>query len=704
MKLFYLLIAAGTGIGVLASTELLAAGHWLEGISQLLLTLIVLSCSVAYVRQAKPVLSLLFLLLNWSLCLEIAGHMTGGLEPSSFWAWLFFGLALAYGPFGLDLATRFPLDRPRLRWLAWLAYAVNGMAALLGPMGLLGSTLNPMDPLSLQARQMHYQGGGHTIHTMAPLFFSFFWLLVSLVVLVSTIRIARGAGDSRTARQALIIILGSVLAVVPTVAFVPSMLPKSMELILHGPPAVFFGLVPFAWTMALRHPEFYDANGLFRRFLIGLGLFAGAYLAYLLLIKTLIYLLDMIQPSFAHDPALFGAALTVALLIRPLQSWMANQVDRLFFPHLLGFRTLLEETSQALATMIIPAEVAALATQSLPTRLGASGATLLVLDDLDANLATMDGALTLAPGHPVWERALQAGAPTRLMATDHSTELGLSAPLLMLPLRVGGRLVGIYAVGARGPGLEYTKSELAQLMVLGNQMAVAVENGRALRKIDALSQRALAEVAERNRIARDIHDTIAQGLTAASLQLEVVEATMVSNQAKALRATERAQSIVRANLAEARRSVLELRAPLLGGESLPAALGRLLKEAATDIGASSNFQLEGSYRGVEARVEQQLFRIAQEALHNAVKYSSASHLQMRLRVAERDVTLRISDDGAGFDAAHVAPGGGRGGFGLTGMGERARLLGGDLHVVSEPGGGTLVEAIIPLDEGEGESA
>lgn len=326
-----------------------------------------------------------------------------------------------------------------------------------------------------------------------------------------------------------------------------------------------------------------------------------------------------------------------------------------------------------------------------PSR-GASGAILLVLDQIGADLIAQSGApLVLSPDHALWKQAHQADGPTPLRDEADCTLLGLTAPALMLPLRVGGRLVGIYLLGARRSGINYNRDELGQLKVLGHHLAVAVENGRALRKIDELSQRALAEVEERNRLVREIHDTIAQGLTAASLQLEVVEATLTTNPARAARATERAQRIVRDNLVEARRSVLELRAPLLGSESLSAALSRLLNQAAADIGVAGAFEIEGTYR------------IAQEALHNAVKYSSASHLIISLVVEESQATLRIADDGAGFDPQHTAPGSDQGGVGLIGMGERARLVGGLLRIKSEPGEGTLIEVIMPLDDREGES-
>lgn len=700
MIFIYLLLVAGTGLGLWAVIDLFFVGHVLEAVSLLILILISVWCAFEFAKRTPRSTGLPFVGFVLALSLQMAGHMAGGMQPDALWAWLNFGLLLAGGPLFLDWVTRFPKPRPELRWLVVLAYGVAGAFAIAGPLGLLGPAFDPMHPLARAAREMHFLGGAHSHSGGIPVLGMI--QLVGLGVLWSSRRKAFLERAPRVAHQALIVMLGTTIPWLPTVAYLPGVLPEGLEMILHGPPALFFTLLPIAGASALRHPEFHDDRGLFRRWLIGVGVVSGSYLVYIAMVRPLTLLLDQVRPGFGREPAVFGAALVVALLIRPFTEWVKGQVDRVFYPHLLGFRTLLQEASQALATTIIPDNVARLATETLPVRMGVTGAALLVLDDLDTNLVSLSGApLVLSEGHPLREEAYRAAGPTMLRDT---MELGLEAPALMLPLHVGGRLVGIYVLAARHPGVHYTRDELGQLMVLEHHLAIAVENGRALRKIDALSQRALAEVEERNRLAREIHDTIAQGLTAASLQLDVVEATLTANPEKAAKATARAQSIVRANLEEARRSVLELRAPLLGTESLPAALSRLLNQAAVDIGASGSFQVEGTYRGVPARIENQLYRIAQEALHNAVKYSSASHLTVRLQVNEGQISLSIADDGAGFDSARPVRGTGRGGFGLTGMGERARLLEGHLRIVSEPGEGTLVEAVVPLRHEEGESA
>lgn len=702
MVFIYLLLTGVAGLGLWAVGALALAGHLLESFSLLVLLVFSVWCAAAFAKRTPRRIRLPFVGFCAALALEVAGHMAGGLPPDPLWAWINFLLWLALGPFYLHFVTQFPLPRPRLKWLVWLAYGLVAAVAVAGPLGLLGPGFDPMHPLNQAARLHHFTGGDHGRNSSPVLLVAAFLQVVGLCVLWGSHRVARAEQAPRAARQALVLILGAVLSWLPLVGYIPGVLPAGMELVLHGPPAIFLALGPIAGASALRHPDFYDQRGLFRLWLIGIGVVSGAYLLYVALVQPLTLLLDLIQPGFGREPSVFGAALVVALLFRPMKEWITERVDHLFYPHLLGFRTLLQETSQALATTIVPVDLARLATESLPARLGVAGALLLVLDDLGANLVSLSDEQPVASTeHAVWHEATRTNGPTMLREEAPCAALGLTAPALVLPLRVGGRLVGVYVLGARQPGVDYTRDELGQLMVLGHHLAIAVENGRALRKIDELSQRAVAEVEERNLLAREIHDTIAQGLTAASLQLDVVQATLTSNPAKAAKATDRAQRIVRENLSEARRSVLELRAPLLGTESLPVALNRLLSQAAGDIGASGAFQLDGTYRGLPARMEHQFYRITQEALHNAVKYSSASHLIVNLHIQAHRVSLTIADDGAGFDTTVAPQGNAKGGFGLNGMGERARLLGGQLRVLSEPGEGTMVKVTVPLHQQEG---
>ena len=148
-------------------------------------------------------------------------------------------------------------------------------------------------------------------------------------------------------------------------------------------------------------------------------------------------------------------------------------------------------------------------------------------------------------------------------------------------------------------------------------------------------------------------------------------------------------AMVRANLEEVRRSVSDMRAASLEGRSLEEALEGL---ASSGTGPDVEVEIVGA-RPLPSRVEVGLYRIAQEALANAWQHANAQRVRLELEIAPAAATLRIADDGRGFAPDQLS--GER--FGLVGLNERTRLLGGRLDVVSKPGQGTRIAAVIPLE-------
>jgi signal transduction histidine kinase/ligand-binding sensor domain-containing protein len=200
---------------------------------------------------------------------------------------------------------------------------------------------------------------------------------------------------------------------------------------------------------------------------------------------------------------------------------------------------------------------------------------------------------------------------------------------------------------------------------------------------------------ERVRLAREIHDTLAQGFVGISSQLDAVALTLNKRMDLALTHLDLARKMVRHSLTEARRSVMDLRASALEGQDLPAALSAAARQWTAGSPVEVRVDVEGENRKLPQEMEQHLLRIAQEAVTNTVKHAHAHQVRIRLAMAQRKLSLLVADDGQGFEQTDAFSALG-GHFGLLGMRERAERLGGDLQLHSEPGSGTEVEVTVPL--------
>ncbi len=218
---------------------------------------------------------------------------------------------------------------------------------------------------------------------------------------------------------------------------------------------------------------------------------------------------------------------------------------------------------------------------------------------------------------------------------------------------------------------------------------------------------------ERQRMAREIHDTLAQGLVGIITQLEA--AAQGGNGAQ--RHTDAALDLARESLAEARRSVQALAPAQLDEVRLPDALAAVGARWSGLTGVVTRTNTTGTPLAVRPEVEVALLRTGQEALANVAKHAQASTVALTLSYMDDVVSLDVRDDGVGFPAANggsagaagaalragpptvPAPAGANGGFGLTAMRQRIEQLGGELAVESEPGGGTTIAASIPVGAG-----
>jgi signal transduction histidine kinase len=232
--------------------------------------------------------------------------------------------------------------------------------------------------------------------------------------------------------------------------------------------------------------------------------------------------------------------------------------------------------------------------------------------------------------------------------------------------------------------------------------AVAEQSERRREALDAL-EKTRAELAatarhtgmleERQRLAREIHDTVAQGLTSVVTQLEAAEQALDEQPDQARRHLVMARRSARDGLTQVRRSVRDLRPDLLEGAPLTDALDRACRDWSADNGIPADLRVTGPAAPLHPDIETALLRTAQEALTNVAKHAAATRVTVTLSYLGDTVTLDVDDDGSGFAAPAQMRG--DGGFGLAGMRERIVAVGGRFAVESVPGAGTTIAVSVP---------
>jgi signal transduction histidine kinase/ligand-binding sensor domain-containing protein len=214
-------------------------------------------------------------------------------------------------------------------------------------------------------------------------------------------------------------------------------------------------------------------------------------------------------------------------------------------------------------------------------------------------------------------------------------------------------------------------------------------------RLGQIRARFAAVIQERARLAREIHDTLAQGFVGISAQLDAVALSMPEDGTPARKHLDLARRMARHSVTEARRSVMDLRAGVLEGQELPAALESGARMWAAGSNVPVKVEVSGENRELPQETEQHVIRIAQEAVTNALKHSGAAHIRIKLHMEEHKLSLRIEDDGRGFEpeGAFASTGGH---FGLIGMRERAERMGGEFRLESRPAEGTAIDLRVPL--------
>jgi PAS domain S-box-containing protein len=259
-----------------------------------------------------------------------------------------------------------------------------------------------------------------------------------------------------------------------------------------------------------------------------------------------------------------------------------------------------------------------------------------------------------------------------------------------VPMRAKGKVLGVFSVFGEAEH-QFHVEEMTLLASIADQVGVAVEHARLYQQAEQL-----AVMEERERLARDLHDSVTQSLYSLTLFAEAGRRSIRTGD------LERAESFL-ARLAdtaqdalkEMRLLVYELRPPALEREGLVGAIQQRLGAVERRAGVKAHLLVDDMVR-LPASVEEELYRIAQEALNNALKHATATSVTVRIRIVNEHVELEIVDDGIGFDPATTGNGGG---MGLANMRERVEKLGGTFQVASALGQGTKVSVNVKICQG-----
>ncbi|WP_296736799.1 sensor histidine kinase, partial [Mesorhizobium sp.] len=295
-----------------------------------------------------------------------------------------------------------------------------------------------------------------------------------------------------------------------------------------------------------------------------------------------------------------------------------------------------------------------------------------------------------------WPEVFRTGKPSLIedirnvpafALRDRLLPMGI-VTVLLVPMFVAGSLEG--AIGLRFvEKRQFGAEEIDLAQALANQAMLMIQVARL-----SAQSRETAVIAERNRIARDIHDTLAQGFTGVIVQLEAAEdANQQGLPREAGEHLNRARNLARESLNEARRSVQALRPEALDASNLSGALDTLFAKMTAGTGLKAQFTMLGAPRPLPSEWEENLFHIGQEIMTNSLRHAQATRFTAKLIFLPEEVCFDLHDNGRGFD-----PSSKNDGYGLLGIRERVEGMGGGLIVQSSQASGTAVRITLPSQE------
>jgi signal transduction histidine kinase len=263
------------------------------------------------------------------------------------------------------------------------------------------------------------------------------------------------------------------------------------------------------------------------------------------------------------------------------------------------------------------------------------------------------------------------------------------ASFLGVPIRSRAGVLGALYLTDKEDAPGFTEEDERLIQMLAAHAAIAIENARLYER-----GRELSFVEERNRLARDLHDSVVQKLFGVALAAQSAATLFERDRESARAQVEKLQELTQDAIQELRSLIFQLRPPAVESDGLAAALEKHVQVLRRVHRQDIELRTTGKPR-LRPAVDDEVFRIAQEALHNAIRHAAAARLEVALAEDEERLVLTVRDDGVGFDPGATAHRSRR--LGLTSMEERAASLGGTLGIDSTPGEGTTISLEVPLD-------
>lgn len=363
---------------------------------------------------------------------------------------------------------------------------------------------------------------------------------------------------------------------------------------------------------------------------------------------------------------------------------------------------LIARLGQRIAARLNPIELLTITAEALHTRLGYEHISIFLVDVADETLLVQSAVASLWDwlGNPPYRQAVTHGilgvaAQTRAPVLINDVQADTRyVPIpgaealraeLAIPILLGDRLLGVLDTASVN---SFSEDDATGLSIVADQLAIALENARLYNRVQEV-----AVLDERQRLARDLHDSVTQLIFSITLVAQSIKPAYQKDVAEGERRIARVLELSQQALAEMRELLAELRSPVQ--EGLVPAIRKHIERLHQREGLHVQYEVT-TYTPRPVEQEETLYRIVQEALNNVVKHARAQKVRVQLTQSAHGLELTVSDDGQGFDGQNLPQNGhASGGLGLRGMRERIERLGGTIYIQSNPGAGTAIVAFLP---------